>query len=406
VGEPPDRSGAPLYGLTPLPPDVSDTVGPGSGVTDGLAEPEGLAEFVVLLDGEAGELLAGDWLPQLAAGVGVRAAAWRDVLARGLGLALADALAEALAVGLAPPVGLAVALALALAALPFGLALALTVPSGLAVSLLWDGLAVLGDEVTLGLVGALVDAAVRVVVDALGFGELLDACEADGDRHGTADGLVIPGDALPSTPLVEEPWPVPPTAGELEVLLDEPANTSVLTWTNACRSGGTAASTTARANTATPTASAGLSMASRQSIPRRWAGRACPGPVPRPGVRPGRGGAPWPRGALCSPRAPDKCRTRPARTPEPHRPRRPPASGSVVEAKTGPDRIFSRIRSRPSGFGSTCSAAECSDRRTKSANSSPGPPSGRWWRRVMSPAPVPSAGRSCPEPCGSSPHRG
>jgi len=358
----------PLYGLTPLPPDVSDTEGLGSGVTDGLLEP---GEVVVFLDGEADAPPVGDWLSQLAAGVGVCVATRRDALA----LALADALAEALPVGLTLPVGLGlpVGLAPALVALPLGLALALTVSFGLAVSLLWDGLAVLGDAVTLGLAGALVealvDAAACVVRDALGFGEL-DVCEADGDEHGTADGLVNPGDALPSTPLVEEPWPVPPTPGELGALLGEPE----MSWTSPCRSGGTAASTTARATTATPKASAGRSKASRQSMGRCWAGRACPGPAPRPGVRPGRGAAPWPRGALCSPRRPDQRRTRPARTPEPRRPRLPPAAGSAAEAKTGPDRIFSRIRSRPSGFGSTCSAAVCSDRRTKSANSSPGVP--------------------------------
>jgi len=276
--------------LTPVPLDVSDVEGLGSGVTDGLAEP---GEVVVLLDGEADAPPVGAWPPQLAVGVGVGVcvAARRDVLARGLELARAVAVAEALSLALALPVGLA--LALPVAALPFGLALALAVSVGLAVTL-WDGLAVLGDAVTLGLVGALVDAVDRVGLDVLGFEEA-DACDGDGDKHGTADGLVIPSDALPSTPLVEEPWPVPPARGELGVLLDEPANTSALTWTK-CRSGGTAASTTARANTATPMASAGRSMASRQSMGRRWAGRACPGPAPRPGARPaarpGRGGAP------------------------------------------------------------------------------------------------------------------
>ena len=268
--------------MTPLPLDVSGVEGLGSGVTDGLAVP---GEVVVLLDGEADAPPVGAYPLQLASGVGVCVAARRDVL----GLALADAFAEALSLALT--LALAVALALALpVALPFGLALALAVSVGLAVTL-WDGLAVLGDAVTLGLVGALVNAVDRVGLDMACFGEL-DACDGDGDVHGTADGLVNPSDALPSTPLVEEPGPVPPATGELGVLLDEPANTSVLTWTNACRSGGTAASTTARANTATPMPSAGRSMASRQSMGRRRAGRACPGPAPRPGVRPGRGGAP------------------------------------------------------------------------------------------------------------------
>ncbi|HEY6297032.1 MAG TPA: hypothetical protein VIX15_15335 [Streptosporangiaceae bacterium] len=307
---------------------MAGTEGLGSGVTDGLLVP---GEVVVLLDGEADAPRAGAWLlPQLAAGVGVGVgvcvAARRVVLACGLELALADACAEAVSLGLALSVGLALSLPVALR---FGLALALAVSVGLGVALR-DGLAVLGEAGTLGLAGALVDEAARAELDSAGLAEL-DVCEADGDRHGTADGLVSPGVALPSTPLVEEPWPVPPIPGELGAL-DEPANTSVLTWTNACRSGGTAASTTARANTATPMASAGRSMASRQSMARRWAGRACPGPAPRPGARPGRGGAPWPRGALCSPCVPDKRRTRPARTPQPSRPRFAPACGSAAEA--------------------------------------------------------------------------
>ena len=301
-------------------------------MTVGLA---GLGEVVAcaLFDGDVDAPPIAASPPQLAAGVGVCVAPRRDVLAWGLALALVDAFAEALSLGLAVPVGLA--LALPVAALPFGLALALTVSLGLAVAL-WDGLAVLGDAVTLGLVGALVDAVDRVAgLDLLAFGEP-DACDWVGDTHGTADGLVMPSDALPSTPLPEEPWPVRPTPGEVGVLLDEPANTSVLTWTNACRSGGTAASTTARANTATPIASAGRSMASRQSVDRRWVGRACPGPAPRPGARPGsrtgRGAAPWPRGAVCSPRPPNNRRTRPTRTPEPQRPGPAPGSGSVAEA--------------------------------------------------------------------------
>ena len=304
---------------------MSGVEGLGSGVTDGLAGPPARSSC-----SSTGRRTRRRWArgpPQLASGVGVCVAVRRDVLARGLELPLADAVGEALSLALA----LAVALALALpVALPFGLALALAVSVGLAVTL-WDGLAVLGDAVTLGLVGAPVDAVDRAGLDVLGFGEP-DACDGDGDVHGTADGLVIPSDALPSTPLVEEPWPVPPVPGELGVLLDEPANTSVLTWTNACRSGGTAASTTARTNTTTPMASAGRSMTSRQSMGRRWPGRACPGPAPRPGVRPRRGGAPWPRGALCSPRAPDKRRTRPARTPEPQSPGLAAGSGSAAEA--------------------------------------------------------------------------
>jgi hypothetical protein len=195
---------------------------------------------------------------------------------------------------------------------------------------------VLGEAVTLGLVGAIVAAADRVGLDVAGFAEP-DGCEADGVTHGAADGAVVPGDALPSTPLAPEARPVPPVPAAFAGLLDEPANTSVLTCTKAWRRGGTAASTTATTNTATLMASAGRSIASRQSAGPRCAGRACPGLAPRPGARPGRGeavprGAPWLWGALCSPWAPDRRCSRPARKPQPQSTRPPPASGSVAEA--------------------------------------------------------------------------
>jgi hypothetical protein len=237
-------------------------------VTDGLPE-VGAVVVCALFDGVADAPAVGVWPAQLAAGVGLWLVARLDALAWVLELVLADAFVEALslAVALALPLSVGVAVAL-VDALPFGLALALAVSPGLAVSLVSDGLAVLGDAVTLGLVGAPVDAVDPVGLDAAGLGELA-VCDGDGDTHGTADGEVIPGVALPSTPLGPELWPVPPGAAELAVLLGEPANTSVLTWTNACRSGGTAASTTATANTATPMPSAGRSMASRQFAGQR-----------------------------------------------------------------------------------------------------------------------------------------
>ncbi len=313
--------------MTPLLVDEAGVEGLGSGVTDGLPE-VGAVVVCALFDGVADAATVGVWPAQLASGVGLWLVARLDALAR----VLADAFVETLPVAMALALPLSVGVAVALVdALPFGLALALAVSPGLAVSLLSDGLAVLGDAVTLGLVGAPVDPVDRVGLDAAGFGEL-DVCDGDGDTHGTADGEVIPGVALPSTALGPELWPVPPGAAELAVLLGEPANTSVLTWTNACRSGGTAASTTATANTATPMPSAGRSMASRQFTGQRWAGRACPGAAPRPGVLPRRSGAPWPRGALCSPRAPDRRRTRSARTPQPQRARVAPGSGSAAEA--------------------------------------------------------------------------
>jgi hypothetical protein len=116
--------------LTPLPPDVSDVEGVGSGVADGLPE-VGAVVLCALFDGEAEAPPVGALLPQLAAGVGVGVwvAARRDVLA----LVLADAFAEALSLALALPVALALALPVAL---PFGLAPGLTVSLGLAAPLL------------------------------------------------------------------------------------------------------------------------------------------------------------------------------------------------------------------------------------------------------------------------------
>jgi hypothetical protein len=211
--------------LTPLPsPDEAAGVeGLGSGVTDGLAEGDALAVVCALFDGLADALAADVWLVQLAPGAGVTSWVRTDVLARELGLT--DAFAETLPVGLALPPGLA--LALPVIALPFGLALALVLSVGLGLALPWDGLAVLGDALTLGLVGAIVAAADRVGL-AGGFAEL-DVGDWDGVRHGAADAVVFPGDALPSTPLGPVARPVPPVPGTLAGLLDEPANTSVLT---------------------------------------------------------------------------------------------------------------------------------------------------------------------------------
>jgi hypothetical protein len=210
--------------LTPLPLDVAGVEGLGSGSTDGPPE-VGAVVVWALLDGVA-DAPVGELPAQLAAGVGLSSAAWLEVLARGLELVLPDALAEALSLAVALSVGVAASLVVAL---PFGLALALAVSPGLAVSVpLSDGLAVLGDAATLGLVGAPVVATDRVGLDVLGFGEL-DEFDADGDTHGTADDGMIPGVPLPSTPLGPELWPVLPGPAELAVLLGEPANTSVLT---------------------------------------------------------------------------------------------------------------------------------------------------------------------------------
>jgi hypothetical protein len=147
-----------------------------------------------------------------------------DVLAGALALGLADA--EALLLGLALPLALALALAVSV-----GLALALAP----AVPVPWDAAGVegLGSWVTAGLVGGLDDAA-----DAVGLG-VLDFAAADRDGDGDDDGhatpaeVELPGVALPSTPLAPEARPEPPVLAKLGGLLCDPANTSVLTWTNA-----------------------------------------------------------------------------------------------------------------------------------------------------------------------------
>jgi hypothetical protein len=259
---------------------------------------------------------------QLADGLGLALPfAVPDALALGLPLGLADTFAEALTVGLALALALGLGLGL-LVALPLGLGLALALPVWLAVPLPEDETGgVCGAAVGLGLVDGLDDGLGLAV---LGFAEL-DGL-SDGDEHGAAAGLEGPGDALPSTPLVPEASPEPPVPAVLDEVLGDPESPA---GRKAWRSGGTRARTTATANTATPMASAGRSIASRQPIGRRRGGRACPGPVPRPGAVPRRSGA-APRGALCSPCVPDKRRTRPARKPDPTR--RAPVSGSLAEA--------------------------------------------------------------------------
>jgi hypothetical protein len=162
VGDPPDRSGEPPYGLTPLPDDVSGVEGLGSGETEGPAEP---GEVVAPFDGEADAWPVGVWPVQVAAGVGVAAWLPPEPLACGLELAVADAFAEAVSLALAVLVALALSLPVAL---PFGLALALSVSLGLA-DPPSDGLSVLGEAITLGLTGALGDAVDRVGLGVLVF---------------------------------------------------------------------------------------------------------------------------------------------------------------------------------------------------------------------------------------------
>ena len=200
--------GEPTYGLTPLPPDVAGVDGLGSAVTVGVVEAGGAVVVAVfaLFDELADAPAVDVWLAQLASGVGVSFSIGRDGPACGLVLACTDVLADALRLALALALALALpvgdAAGLPVVALPFGLALALSV--GLPVPVLSDGLAVLGDALTPGLVGALVVAAAEcVVVVTAGLAEL-GVCEGEADGHVTVEGAGLPSDALPSTPLGPE----------------------------------------------------------------------------------------------------------------------------------------------------------------------------------------------------------
>jgi hypothetical protein len=222
-------------------------------------------------------------------------------------------------------------------------------PPGLALGVsLWLGLTLaLPDalELALAVPLPLEDEAGDVVVAVVRLGELLvagvtDEC-ADGDGQALREGCrttagLLDG-TLPAAGDVEGivlPWPsgVGVPLEELPVMADQPAS---VTCRNPWRAGGTTDRTTPTANTAAPTAKAGLSMASRQSLGRcggrRW-GACRRGPC--------RSGTRKPR-RLISPAATPAT---PSQTPRIHR-------GWLACA--GRDRILSRIRSRPSEPGST-----------------------------------------------------
>ncbi len=158
----------------------------------------------------------------------------------------------------------------------------------------------------------------------------------------------------------------------------------------ASRSGGTARATPI-ANTAQAIASAGRSMTSRMSNPVRHPARrdrereGCVPAPPRPGpVRPGPPppGPPWPGPGPPRPEGPSPEGPSPE-GPSPPEPGPAGPAGPEEGRYSGPgvplarvrplDRIFARIRSRPSGRGSTWSAAACSAARTYSAKSCGGP---------------------------------
>jgi hypothetical protein len=241
------------------------------------------------------------------------------------GVTVADGDEAGLEVGVAEPVGLTVADAV-------GLAVAVAVA--------------VGDGVLDGEPAGEPEAVDDGDVDGAGVQDVTGitaAADRDGLWVSAAAVLVLPvtGAALG----VGCPVAVPPAIGvavplfalPLPVVELCPDSTVELSWTRAWRNGGTATATPA-ANTAQANASAGRSIRSRKSQRVRCL---------RARVRePAAGG--WSSRDPCSPGA---------------------AAALPSAARAGPERIFVRMRSRPSGRGSTCSAAACNAERTSSAKS-------------------------------------
>ena len=267
----------------------------------------------------------GAGLVQLELGVG-----WALFLADPVELGLAPVLALDDVVGVTDgePPGLALGVSLAL-----GLTLAL--PDGLELALVVLPLLVLPLE----------DVAGAVVVAVVPRGESLvagvaDEC-ADGDGQALREGGPPTAALLDGTPPGAEGvsrlvlWPSVAGGVPLVVLLLKAEPMASPKVTNPWRVAGTTDRTTPTANTAAPTAKAGLSMASRQSLGRRGGRRwgAC-----RP--EPCRSGTRKPRRRNSAAATPET----PSQTPRIHR-------GWLACA--GRDRILSRIRSRPSEPGST-----------------------------------------------------
>jgi hypothetical protein len=263
-------------------------------------------------------------------------ATWPRVGAEFVQLALAVGwalfLADPLELGLAPVLALEDVAGVA-GAEPPGMALGVTLPLGLALALP-DAL-----ELALAVLPLLPleDVAGAVVVAVVPPGELLlvavtDGC-VDGDAQALREGCRT-ARLLDGTPAGEGagevvPWPSwVPEPLEEGLLKAEPM--ALPTLINPWRVTGTTERITPTANTATPTAKAGRSMASRQSLGRRGSRRcgAC-----RCGTR-------KPRRRISLAAAPETG----SQTPRIH-------LGWLACA--GRDRILSRIRSRPSEPGST-----------------------------------------------------
>lgn len=350
-------------------------------VDDADPDEVGVAELV-LPDADADAVALG-LLVFLAAGLGLALEAWHEGEAVGLAaafllpVALVFAVAEAVAVAVLVALPLAVAVAVLVAeAVP--VAEALSLPDGLRVELPLAGLPLV-PPLELLLAGEVCElsGAALGFTDLLGVADLAAGEEVDGHAAGCAllfwlDGAL----AGPAPPFAElAALPEPSRLGAFPLALDDEIPTAEPSWTKAWRSGGRAR-TTPMANTAQAAARTGLSSPSRQSRGR------CRG-LPR-------------RAASSSPSRPVAHRPRPAR--------KPPGVTACLLARAGPDRTRARIRSSPSGRGSTWSAAACSARRRYSPKSIGSGPCGGGPSNpdlVITLAPGPLAGRSCRGRCGS-----
>jgi hypothetical protein len=354
-----------LLPLPELPPDP-DEADPlpagllGASVGDVLAGDDGLCSFEGDAFGEA------EWV---ALGFAVRVGPAQSVEDE-WGVALPGALAAA-----EPEVAVAVAVAVLVAVAVAVWPLLLTDTSGLALTL---GLPLSVDGLSDGLAGGVVDGVPDGLVDV----EVLDLGVRD--VFAWAEGQDAAGfGLLDVAPLATAPVPLaltgpPPEGAGVAWLLELWPVTDALSWPMAWRSGGTA-SAMAMTNRAQARPRAGRSRPSRQSPVRR---------------------APLPR----RPRPEDREDLEDLEEPG------DPVSSWVRErrlawpAEAEPTRA--RIRSSPSGRGSTWSAAACSSRRRNSVKSCPGLPSRPCPDRVITPAPGPHGERPSPGRCGSSPRRG
>jgi hypothetical protein len=306
-------------------------------VDDGLAESDALAGVLALavdfaLADDDGLFVGLD--EALAAAVDTWPRVGAALVQLGLAVGWTLFLADLLGLELAPVLALEDVVGVVGAAPP-GLALGVALPLGLA-----DALE-LAPAVLPLLVLPLEDVAGAVVVAVVPLGELLLVDVTDGSVDG--DGQALREGGTTTMELLDGALPAAEDAGVtpeaavlalfegLVMLRAEPMSSPICA--TYARAGGTADRTTPTANTVAPTAKAGRSMASRQSLGRFGSRR---------------------RGSDCAlPRPAGLLRRRISLTATPETPSQTPRIQLGWLACAGRDRILSRIRSRPSEPGST-----------------------------------------------------